>query len=391
MRDICVDEALSVLAAAACALKTESVSVFGAQGLVLGESVAAPIDLPPFDNSAVDGFAISLQHDWSAPRQLSGCIRAGDVPFEHLDGLKAVRVMTGAQIPVGTDAIAMQEHVSNDPEGIQLCKAVALGGNIRKRGEDLPKGALALSKGTVLGAKEIGLLCTLGLDRVCVAQRPKLHLVTTGNELVAPGRPLAGGQVFHSTGPMLSALAQDLGADVVQAVWAPDNPDAIFEALCAGKDADVVVVVGGMADGDRDFGREALQRYEAQELFFRGRWRPGKPTWVGRRGSQLVLGLPGNPVAAFVMCQVFLRHLLDTMLARHICNWRVGCLNEPFQKRTPDVQFARAVLGQSGEIDILPGQGSHQVFELHRANCLVWLDEGARELKAGEPVRYQLL
>lgn len=365
---VLVEEAWDLIACAASQSHLNRVPLTQAVGCTLAVDICAPIALPPFSNSAVDGYALgSLQREY---RVLS-TIGAGEVFSDKLEAGQACRIMTGAQIPDGTCAIAMQEHVTVRSDCIVLSGDPKPGEHIRLAGEDVDRGALVLRAGTRIAPAHVGLLAALGIAHVHV-RRPRMAIISTGNELVEPGEALGAGQVYYCTGPMLRALAESTGANVTSVQKISDDQDLIVAALERAREADIIVMIGGMAGGLFDFGRSAFESVGVEPVFFEGQWRPGKPLFFGTWNESIVFGLPGNPVAAFVMFKIFIEPVVTGV--PHA--WRKAPVRGAAPKVSDKTQFLRARL-VDGELELVPGQGSHQLFNLALSNAVVWVPAGA--------------
>lgn len=367
-RKVTVEQALALIAAKYQARASESVPVTQAFGRRLADDLFAPIELPPFNNSAVDGYALgSLARDFN----VVGTVAAGDNFSGTLQPDQACRIMTGALLPKGTKAIAMQEHVRTDGNRIQVESTPLEHDHVRFAGEDVDVGALVARKGTRIATKHIGLLSALGMGEICVEKNPRIAIVSTGSELVDPGDPLLDGQVYYCTGPMLRAQAERAGASVLSVQKIRDDEQEIIEGLKKARAADIIITVGGMADGEFDFGRSALSAIGVEPVFFEGMWRPGKPLFFGTHGEKLIFGLPGNPVAAFVMFRIFVEAAVSQLPAR----WNYASIVGAKPKTSDKAQFLRARKMRDG-LELVPGQGSHQLFNLAQSDAIVWVPDG---------------
>ncbi|MCL7929167.1 molybdopterin molybdotransferase MoeA [Halomonas llamarensis] len=312
-----VGDALSALLADIYPLKSECIALTDAPGRVLAEDVSAQLDVPGFDNSAMDGYALRAV-DAGKRLPVSQRIAAGVLATPLAPGTCA-RIFTGGEIPPGADCVVMQERVERDGDAASVPANIPAGDNIRQRGRDVQTGAILLTAGTRLEAAALGHLAGQGVVKVDVRQRPKVALLSTGDEIVDPGKPLAPGQLYNSNRPMLKRLLENFGAEVVSLVSVPDDfAQTVALLQQAAEDADVVVSTGGVSVGEEDHVKAALEQLGELNLW-RLAIRPGKPLALGRLpnsgGEARFVGLPGNPVSSFVGAWLFLRPLIGALLA----------------------------------------------------------------------------
>jgi molybdopterin molybdotransferase len=391
-----IAEARHVVAQNVAPLAAERVHVGDALGRVLAEDVAATHDVPPFSNSAMDGYAVRSGPAGRALRVVDDA-RAGAPAQARVDADTAIRISTGAMVPEGADAVLQVELVGVDGELITLRDDVAPGRNLRAPGEDMRAGATVLRAGTRLGPVELGVAATAGRADVLAGCRPRVAVVATGDELVPPGAPLAPGQIHDSNAISLAAQAARAGAEVLGTAHAPDNRDQTGAELAAAlEQADVLVISGGVSVGPHDHVKPALEALGVEERFWRVALRPGKPTWFGTRGDRLVFGLPGNPVSALVTFHLFVRPALLALQGAPFATPTAQALLAEAVPRNPGRDEAvrvRLAPGPDGRIRATPTgpQGSHQLTSLLGADALAIVTAGEGEAPAGTAVEVEML
>lgn len=359
-----LDQALAhILAQASPVTQTQPVTLSAALGRVLGEDVTVPLDVPPVDNSAVDGYALRFD-DLAAQQTLavSDRIPAGHAPAPLVPGT-AARIFTGSEVPAGADLVVMQEQVEVVANGIRIDGEHRRGQNIRRRGQDLRQGEPALRRGTRLRPQELGLLASLGIARVEVGRRLRVAVLTTGDELVDPGQPLAPGQIYNSNRFTLLGLLERAGCEVVLCESLRDELEATTEGLLsAARTADLIITSGGVSVGEEDHVRAVLDS-QGELSLWRLAIKPGKPLAFGRLEGTPILGLPGNPAAVLVTFLV-----IATPFIRH-CQGRAGdhpCAQQlpaAFAIDTPSIrrEFIRARkewLDGHAQVTTYPNQSS---------------------------------
>jgi molybdopterin molybdotransferase len=383
-------EAAREMVASSCApLAAEPVPVGDAVGRVLAADVRAAADVPRFDNSAMDGFAVRSAAS-SGPLRLVGESRAGAPAQVALAPGEAIRISTGAPLPHGADAVLPLEQAEEADGRVTATAAVAAGQHVRRAGEDLRAGAVVLRAGSVLGPGSLSVAVGAGAGELSCARRPRVAILSTGDELRPPGAPLGPGEIHNSNAPMLAALAAGAGARVVAAAAVRDEREATEAALTAAlADADVVVLSGGVSVGPHDHVKPALAALGVEQRFWRVDLQPGKPTWFGTRGAQLVFGLPGNPVSSFVTFTLFARPALRALQGAAPQPPREQALLTRDVPRRGRTQAVRVLLGsREGVLEATPTgpQGSHVTTSLAAADALAFVGGGDGVAAAGAPV-----
>jgi molybdopterin molybdotransferase len=377
-------------------LGQERVGVNDALHRVLAEDVHAVGDVPPFACSAMDGFAIK-EGPAGRTLQVVGESRAGTPSDQTLRDGQAVRISTGAAVPEGATAVVRQEDTDTHGETVTVHEAVAPAENVRHPGEDMRAGTKVLSAGTILHAAELGAAVAAGLGELVVSRRPAVQVLSTGDELRAPGEPLGPGEIHNSNAPMLVALCTGCGGTALPAQRLRDDRAATEQALGqALEQADVTIVSGGVSVGPHDHVKPALAALGVTEVFWGVSLQPGKPTWFGTAGDKLVFGLPGNPVSAFVTFSLFARPALFALQdAAEDQPLDTEAVLATAVKRNPSREMAlRVRLDRlDGNTIALPTgpQASHIVTSLLGADALALIPAGEGEAPAGTRVRLQPL
>ena len=358
---------------------------------VLAEDVISKIHMPPFRQSAMDGYALNLIGDTTY--NIVGEIKAGDNTNPKLSKGEAVRIFTGAPVPDNANAVIMQEMVS--VQGNQIITQMPLVSqmNIRPQGEQIKQSAIALEKGTKIKGAHIGFLASLGVTKVLVYNKPSIGIVVTGNELVMPGKPLSYGEIYESNGAMLSAVLRELGYTKTSIINVPDDYDSTKNTLEKTiKNHDIVIVTGGVSVGDYDFVGKALKRIGVKEIFYKVKQKPGKPLFFGKKDTVSIFGLPGNPAAALSCFYIYVYPLLKK--SEGSLNTQLTRISMPiatdYDVMGSRAQFLKAKIQDDG-VQILQGQSSAMVRAFGEANALVFLPEGSTKIKKGDTVKTILL
>jgi len=338
---------------------TERVELAAAGGRVLAADVVAAIDVPPADNSAMDGYALRRE-DWrdaSTPLPLSQRIAAGSAPAP-LSPQTAARIFTGAEVPPGADTVVMQEHCEGSESGVRILRLPESGANIRRSGQDISRGQQVLRAGQRLRPQDLGLLASLGEAGIEARRRLRVAILSTGDELVEPGQPLGPGQIYNSNRFVLQAQLSCWGMDVVDLGVVRDKRAAVRAALLRAADAaDVIVTTGGVSVGEEDHVKNVVQELGSLDLW-RIAIRPGKPFAFGKVGERPLLGLPGNPVSVFVTLLVIARpYLLACQGANETTPQAVTGIAGFASGGGPREDYLR-VRSRKGRLELFPNQSS---------------------------------
>lgn len=379
----------------------ERLSLEECGGLVCATNIHAGRAWPFFSFSAVDGYAVRVADiaDASAGNPVSltvsGEVRAAVAEGSVLPPGAAMRVMTGAAIPQGAEAMVMREDTREGTSNVIFFAPARPGQHINREGEELTAGSLLVKAGSILSPPALGLLATLGHDRVPVYPPPAVTVITTGDELVPPGAKLSHGQIYDSIAPMLSAALQAAGVRKVETSRCPDDPEVLYKVFSSCLErSDMVLTVGGMSMGDYDHLGEVFERAGVEKVFWKVAQKPGKPLYFGRRGSKLVFGLPGNPAAALACFSLYALSALRCFMGESepAPRWRQGVLAEAIENRETRVNFMRGdyTLNDRGEYELrrAGGQVSYMLGSYASSHALLEIPAGPVCLESGARVRF---
>jgi molybdopterin molybdotransferase len=384
---IAVNEAFSILDDITFSLKEKQVSLSDARNLVLAETVFSPIDMPPFRQSNMDGFALSL-HD-SLAYIIIGEVKAGDSQTYKLQPGQAVKIFTGAAVPDTAQAVIQIEKVSVQENQLQLQEPVKPETNVRPMGSQISNKEVALQKGTFLNAAAIGFLAGLGFTSVKVYQKPKVGIVVTGNELVQPGQPLPYGKVYESNAIMLQTALYNANYNEVRLYEVNDDFENTKTVLqSAINENDVVLVSGGISVGDYDFVGSALKSLTVETLFYKVNQKPGKPLFAGKVKDKIIFALPGNPAASLTCFYIYVKPTLQKLSGEKAFYNPITQMNiaHDYEVLNSRDQFLKAVI-DGYEVRILSHQDSSMLDSFALANALVYLPNGNYQIAKGDKVK----
>lgn len=399
---ITVDEALNNVLSHIQPLGFEKVSILDALGRVIVEDMIAPRDLPPYDNSGMDGYAVRYEDVQNASQknpirlEVIEDLRAGFVSEKTVQKGEAIRIMTGAPIPKGADAVVPVEETERGNGFVFILKAGFPGGYIRRAGEDVRRGDRVISAGDLIRPSEIGMLASMGRSFVSVYQRPSVAILCTGEELVDVGENLNGVKIVSSNSYTLAAQVRECGAIPIQLGIAKDRKDEIKEKVLQGLRSDVFISSAGVSVGDYDFVRDVLKELGVEMIFWRVAMKPGKPVAFWMFDGKPAFSLPGNPVSSMITFEQFVRpSLLKMMGHRQIFRPVIeAILREDIRKELGKRHFVRAMVSfeKDGYCVTTTGpQGSGILRSMVRANGLIIIPEDCEKVEAGERVKVQLL
>ncbi len=380
----------------------ERVPLGQALGRVLAEDVVATLNNPPMDNSAMDGYAViardiqSASPDHPVKLKVVGEVAAGYATRDTLQSGQAMRIMTGAPIPRGADAVLMQEDARKDGDVVLCLDRADVAENIRRAGEDVKVGDEIIKRGTPLRPAHIGMLAVTGRSQIAVGQRPTVAVLSTGDEVLELDATPQGPQIFNSNGHMLAAQIQSAGGVPVYVGIARDNEKDLMEKFAWALQADIVVSSGGVSVGDYDLVKSSLQKMGQDMLFWKVAMKPGKPLAFGRIGATPVFGLPGNPVSSFVSFEQFVRPSLRKALGCSDLSRKTvqAKLTRTIRKKPGRLHFLSCVVSwDDGGYTVTPAgeQGSGILKSAADANGLLVFPLDAEEIKQGQSATVQLL
>jgi len=372
-------------------------------GMVLAEDVYSPINIPPFDQSSMDGYAFSFE-DWKANKSLKikGEMAAGSNDVAGLSSGKAIRIFTGAALPPGADTVVMQEKTKTRYDSLVIEDDNLLKGlNVRVKGSEIRVGDLALAKDTLLTPAAVGFLAGVGITEVLVYPYPSVSIIVTGNELQTPGQPLLQGQVYESNSFSLQAALKQLHITQIKVDNAEDTLEKVRQVL---KDAlqqsDIVFLTGGVSVGDYDFVATAAAENGVEKIFHKIKQRPGRPLYFGKKAcpnevigqeSKLVFGLPGNPASVLTCFYEYVEPALKKMIKQKTgMQIMHSPLAKPFKKVTGLTHFLKGFY-DGKTVMALHAQESYRLSSFAKANCLIKIDEEKTVCEEGELVEIHLL
>lgn len=396
-------EAQKVVLDATAVLGLEKISILDALGRVLGEDIVAERDNPPWNNSAMDGFAvrwddIKQEHAIQKPVTLAVIedVPAGKMPSKTVGAGQAIRIMTGAPIPQGADTVLKVEDTEHTPDSVRVFKPEPRGSNIRPQGEDVKKGECIIARGTPIRPGEAGMLAILAKSFIFAYQRPRVAILSTGDELADLDERFSEEKIINSNSYGIAAAVQEAGGIPFLLGIARDTPAALKEKISHGLNADILVLSGGVSMGDYDFTKAVFRDLGAEMNFWKLAIRPGQPLAFGKIQGKLAFGLPGNPVSSMVTFEQLVRPAMLKMsghrsYGRPVVN---AVFQEKFSKRTDRRHFLRGILTREDgvfKVRTTGDQGSGILTSMVKANCLIDVPVEVERLNPGDQVVVQLL
>jgi molybdopterin molybdotransferase len=380
-----LDQALAIVRGVPPSARVQAVGLQDARGRVLARAVPSLVDSPPFDKSAMDGFAVDGTPG-ATDYRIQDLVPAGGAPQRGVRAGECARIMTGAMLPPGAVRVIRKEFV-RETDGVIRQVQAEPGDNVVRRGANLRAGDTVLGP-KVLGAQDIGILAASGITRVEVAAAPTVAVICTGPEIREPGLPLAPGQIYNSNGPQLRAQLEAMRCPCLSAGTVDDEPRALAAAIAEALAAcEVLLLTGGVSEGDFDFVPGCLEGLGAEILFHRVAVKPGKPTLFARRGDGYVFGLPGNPVSAFVIFEVFVKPFLYRRMG---LDWNPplfrGVLAQAVRRRSVERVEFLPVRVRQGSVTPVAFHGSAHLNALGEADGLIRVEKGVSGIPRGTEI-----
>lgn len=387
------DTAIKKIGDAVFPFSIEEIPLSDANLRYLAEEIISPIDLPPFDQSAMDGYAI-IQNDMEELDLIQGEIKAGDSGNISISKGQAIRIFTGAPVPPNVDMVVPLEYtvVFSDKIAFESSK-FRQGANIRKQGDQQRANEIAVRYGTRITAAVSGYIAALGIRKVKVRKQPKIGVITSGNELKSTTGKLKEGEIFESNSFTIASFFNQLGVPIAFHLNLPDDASKTLSTLKAAiKKADVLIITGGMSVGNFDFVYPSLLNCDVEEVFYKVDQKPGKPIFFGKKENHLIFGLPGNPAAVLTCLYQYVYPMFEGLMGSPIKGLpRLKFkLNQDLQKPESQTRFLKGLIANH-KLEILGGQESHMLKSYIEANCLVLLPSGTERFYKGDEVEVQLL
>jgi molybdopterin molybdotransferase len=387
-----VKEAKQLIEENCCTLKEETLTLLEANGSILAEPIYSVIDTPPFDQSAMDGYAFSFENwDRKSNLRVIGEIQTGNYSDKIVQSNEVVRIYTGAPIPPGTDTVVMQEKISKDGNTIQILDTFLVKGtNVRPQGSQTQKGELALQENQLLTPVAISFLAGIGISKVKVFSKPTVSIIVTGKELAAANDEISEGKIFESNSIGLIAALQQLGINPVSVEVVDDIEEEIEKAISNQLSSDILILTGGVSVGDYDLVPASLEKCGVQKIFHKIKQKPGKPFYFGRHSQTLVFALPGNPAAVMSCFYEYVVQAISSFTQKEYFKKMAFPLAEDFNKNAGLTFFLKGKMGEKA-VMVLDNQESYKLNSFAVADCLIEFDEEKEIFKKGDLVNVRMI
>ncbi|WP_369765387.1 gephyrin-like molybdotransferase Glp [Flavobacterium sp. WC2429] len=382
-----VDHALSIIAENSSKMPVKKIKVGKSLGFILAEAIYSPIDMPPFRQSAMDGYA--FVHSELSTFSVVSSSQAGDYSNLKLGLNEAIRIFTGAYVPDDANTVVMQEHTTATKDSIHIDKLPVPFSNVRNKGEQIEKGKLVLDKNTIITPAAIGFFACLGISEIKVYSKPKIAILVTGNELVKVGKKLPKGKIYESNSVMLEAALKEVGIKKTTIFRVKDNLKATSKMVesCLAH-FDVILISGGISVGDYDFVKEALLQNGVEELFYKINQKPGKPLFFGKKEEKLVFALPGNPASSLTCFYVYALPALKKRLG--FTDIHLPKMNRKittnFQNNTGKTLFLKGFYDDDC-VTVLESQSSAMLNTFAVANCFIYVPHTVVDIQENQEVQ----
>ncbi|MCG2587273.1 molybdopterin molybdotransferase MoeA [Rhodohalobacter sulfatireducens] len=386
---ISIEQALKIVEQQEIERKTSDVDLDDSHGFYLSEKISSPFDLPSFDNSAMDGYAVSGIYDYY---EIVGEIAAGDTSEKSLQSGEAMRIFTGAKIPSNTTAVVMQERTNEEDSVLHVDERISEGQHIRRQGNELALGETVFAPGHLISPASVGLIGSLGLNRVTVFKKPDVRIISTGNELIPPGESKSEGQIYESNSYALQSALNRFGFECREKTHIKDDFSAVKSGIAEYLDrSDVLLLSGGISVGDYDFVKQALEENGVTQLFYKIFQKPGKPLYFGRKENKFVFALPGNPASSLTCFYIHVLPLLQRFSgAAETGLQRLSIpISHEFEYGSERPIFLKAHVDNQ-TVSILNRQSSSMIHSMAMGNALVFFD-GPKSVPEGEIVEVILI
>jgi molybdopterin molybdotransferase len=392
---ISFEQALNIIIKNTKKLSSIKIPVEESTGYILAEDIYSKIAMPPFNKSAMDGYAVIADDIKKVPLRLKcvGLIQAGEDFKSKIKSGECVKIMTGAALPKGTDSVVMVEDTSAYDEDVEIRKPVKKWQNVCFKAEDIQRGSKVFKKNEIISTSSVALLASVGRSFVKVTKKPKVAILNTGGEIVQLGEKLARGQIYNSNGPQLSALLKSDGIEPCLLGIAKDEPKELKRAIEKGLLNDIFLISGGVSMGDYDLVPDILKHLGVKEIFHKVNIKPGRPLFFGRKGKTLIFGIPGNPVSNFLAYHVFVRSAIYKMSGyKHYRPvFREGILDKEFCQKRGRKHFILAKISEKDggwHVSPIGSHGSADILALSRADAFMVADKDVSCIKTKSKVEF---